>query len=55
MMKAFALLTAPALVAAHGNMLYPPAWWDANGTSEHALLLQKGRFWHAPQRPLALA
>ena len=39
MMKAFALLTAPALAAAHGNMLYPPAWWDANGTSEHALLL----------------
>jgi hypothetical protein len=28
------VLAMPALAAAHGNMLYPPAWWDANGTSE---------------------
>jgi hypothetical protein len=41
MMKAIALLVGPALAAAHGNMLYPPAWWDANGTSEHALLLHE--------------
>ena len=32
MLRSLALLAAPALVAAHGNMLYPYAWWDANGT-----------------------
>ena len=36
MMKMFsAVATALALVplvAGHGNMVYPPAWWDANGT-----------------------
>ena len=26
------LAAAPALVDAHGNMLYPPAWWDANAS-----------------------
>eukprot|EP01050_Picozoa_sp_SAG11_P017501 SAG11_NODE_2530_length_3250_cov_2.524913_7_plen_63_part_00 len=25
------------LATAHGNMLYPPAWWDANGTGESHL------------------
>jgi hypothetical protein len=28
---ALALPNLP-VTAGHGNMLYPPAWWDANGT-----------------------
>ena len=32
MMKIATLAIMPALAAAHGNMLYPYAWWDANGT-----------------------
>eukprot|EP01043_Picozoa_sp_COSAG02_P051214 COSAG02_NODE_5362_length_4398_cov_2.083043_7_plen_35_part_00 len=32
MMKVATLVIMPTLVASHGNMLYPYAWWDANGT-----------------------
>ena len=32
MMKAVALAALATVVNAHGNMLYPYAWWDANGT-----------------------
>jgi len=31
MLRVAALLAAPALAGSHGNMLYPYAWWDANG------------------------
>ena len=31
MLRAAALFAAPVLAGSHGNMLYPYAWWDANG------------------------
>jgi hypothetical protein len=62
MMKLFTIATLPALAAAHGNMLYPYAWWDANGTVRRLLLarfvgpcvwsfLQRERANLTPRRP----